>query len=228
MKSKVDLKADEKNEEKMRSEIKTSSIDSELIGKGSVFSKSSQGTIMKLSKNMKTSLKTALEVLDYGSNFLPETEEIGFENIKNNTNFFKNKSTKITADQLENKKLKNKKDVFMEQSKDILSNKEWGSTTNIMGTGGFNNVMKIPLKENLNLKTDINMSSNDSKIKDKNVKGNKFNFSSLNKGNLNSDHTNTNGKNNSLKSSILNTDSNNYGKHNNKNSKLPLINKKVF
>lgn len=171
---------------------------------------------------MKTSLKTALEVLDYGSNFLPEMEEIGFENMKNNTNFFKIKQVKVTIDQLENKNLKNKKDVFIQQSKDIISNKEWGSTTNIMGTGGFNNVMKIPTKDKYTLKTEGNVNDvNGSGVK-LSSKNRKLNFSS---------EGNENIKQNTLKHSNLNTDINN-GKTKIgiktivKNIKLPLINKK--
>ena len=98
---------------------------------------------MKAGKNLKTSMKTAFEVLDFSMELIPEYE---MENdLHNNKNLFTEQVTSRNIFSDIEKSKKKKVDEFARLNKDIVLNKDWGDTGASQGLR-YNNSIRMPLK----------------------------------------------------------------------------------
>jgi hypothetical protein len=128
--------------EVMRSSTNKVNLKEELKGSPQLNSK------LKPGKTLKTTVKTALEALDFANQLIPDLDEIEKTDMNNKNLFDEVLSGRRLVTEIVEKNKKNKLDEFAKFTKEIVSNKEWGTNSFISG-GKFNRVVQLPVKSNV-------------------------------------------------------------------------------
>lgn len=95
-------------------------------------------------KQLKTTLKTAFEFLDYGQEVIPEIDDTNLKSIHNSNYFTETGKQRLITD-ISEKQKKGKVDYFAKMTKEIVTNKEWGSNS-FVGGSKLKNITQLPRK----------------------------------------------------------------------------------